>query len=102
MKSQPRPLNRREQALIERYSSCQLGMTPQRFYAKWQVNHEMIAKICQRSVSTVRRWFMKGRTYRRPQPNDLRHLAIMDFLLEHFEQIPAEVVNLLCPLERDP
>jgi hypothetical protein len=101
MKSQPRPLNRREQALIERYSSCQLGMTPQRFYAKWLVNHETIAKICQRSVSTVRRWFMRGQTYRRPTTNDLRHLALMDFLLEHFEQIPVELVNLLCPKEHE-
>ncbi len=99
--SQPRPLSLREQALIERYSYCQLGMTPQRFYAKWLVNHEGLAKICHRSVSTVRRWFMKGQTYRRPTANDLRHLALMDFLLEHFEQIPVELVNVLCQRERD-
>ncbi len=99
--SKPRPLNQREQALIDFYSSCQLRMTPQRFYAKWLVDHETIAKICNRSLSTVRRWFMKGRTYRRPQLNDLRHLALMDFLLEHFEKIPAELLNLLCPQEPD-
>lgn len=99
--SQPQPLKEREQALIERYSYCQLGMTPQRFYAKWLVNYETIAKICHRSLSTVRRWFMKGRTHRRPTANDLRHLALMDFLLEHFEQIPVELVNLLCPKEGD-
>ena len=99
--SQPRPLSLREQALIERYSYCQLGMTPQRFYAKWLVNHEALAKICHRSLSTVRRWFMKGQTYRRPTANDLRHLALMDLLLEHFEQIPAELVNVVCPPERD-
>ncbi len=99
--SKPRPLNQREQALIDFYSSCQLRMTPQRFYAKWLVNHETIAKICNRSLSTVRRWFMKGRTHRRPTANDLRHLAFMDFLLEHFEQIPVELVNLLCPKEGD-
>jgi hypothetical protein len=99
--SQPQPLKEREQALIERYSYCQLEMTPQRFYAKWLVNYETIAKICHRSLSTVRRWFMKGRTHRRPTANDLRHLALMDFLLEHFEQIPVELVNLLCPKEGD-
>ncbi len=38
--SQPQPLKEREQALIERYSYCQLEMTPQRFYAKWLVNFE--------------------------------------------------------------
>jgi hypothetical protein len=36
----PRPLTEREQTLIDLYGYCQLGMTPQQFYAKWQVNHE--------------------------------------------------------------
>ncbi|WP_245939658.1 hypothetical protein [Stenomitos frigidus] len=40
----PRPLKRREHALIARYSDCQLGMTPQRFYAKWEVSQESVAK----------------------------------------------------------
>ena len=39
-----------------------------------------------RSVTTVRRWFKRGANYRRPQPADLHHLALMDFLLEHYEQ----------------
>jgi hypothetical protein len=99
--SKPRPLTQREQALIDFYSSWQLRMTPQRFYAKWLVSHETIAQICNRSLSTVRRWFMRGRTYRPPHPNDLRHLALMDFLLEHFEKIPAELLNLLCPQKPD-
>ena len=96
----PQPLTQRERELIERYSSCQLGMTPQQFYAKWQVNQAAIAAICSRSTSTVRRWFVKGRHYRRPTSVDLRHLALMDFLLEHFEEIPVELRNVLCPVER--
>ncbi|WP_228052188.1 hypothetical protein [Nodosilinea sp. LEGE 07298] len=32
--------------LIDRYSYCQLGMTPQRFYAKWQMSQEDMAAIC--------------------------------------------------------
>jgi hypothetical protein len=28
-------------------------------------------------------------------PSDLRHLALMDFLLEHFEEIPEECLNIL-------
>ncbi|WP_414859111.1 helix-turn-helix domain-containing protein [Nostoc sp. KVJ3] len=73
-------------------------MTPKNFYAKWDVNHEAIARICSRSLSTVRRWFSKGRNYRSPMPSDLRHLALMDFLLEHFEEIPEECLNILCSL----
>lgn len=92
----PRPLTQREQNLVELYSYCQLGMTPQQFYAKWQVSQEAMASICSRSVSTVRRWFHRGRSYRRPTAVDLRHLALMDFMLEHFEQIPEDLRSALC------
>jgi len=98
----PRPLTQREQDLIELYSYCQLGMTPKQFYAKWQVTYELIAVICSRSVSTVNSWFSRGRQYRRPTPNDLRHLALMDFLLEHFEEISEELFSLLCRPSRNP
>jgi hypothetical protein len=92
----PRPLTERERNLINWYGYCSVGMTPQQFYAKWQVNYELLAFICSCSVSTVRGWFQRGRNYRRPRPSDLRHLALMDFLLEHYEELPPELLNLLC------
>ncbi|WP_414587036.1 helix-turn-helix domain-containing protein [Scytonema sp. PCC 10023] len=98
--TKPRPLQTREQDLIAFYSHCQLGMTPKNFYAKWDVNQEALAQICSRSLSTVRRWFSKGRHYRSPMPSDLRHLALMDFLLEHFDDIPQELLKQLCFFER--
>ncbi|HEY9901552.1 MAG TPA: hypothetical protein V6D43_03845 [Candidatus Sericytochromatia bacterium] len=55
-----------------------------------------IAFICSRSMSTVRGWFRRGGNYRRPRQTDMRHLALMDFLLEHYEDIPPELLNLLC------
>lgn len=97
----PQPLTPQAQRLIALYSYCQLGMTPQQFYAKWQVSQEDIAAICSRSVSTVRRWFRKGRSYRRPTAIDLRHLALMDFLLDHFEQIPPELRDALCSVQEE-
>ena len=96
----PRSLTQRELDLIAFYSHCQLGMTPKRFYAKWQVNQELIASICYRSTSTVHSWFTKGRSYRRPSATDLRHLAVMDFLLEHFEEMPPELIEKLCSPNR--
>lgn len=99
--NEPRPLTQREQALIELYSHCQLGMTPRQFYTKWQVSQQAIASICSRSISTVNRWFSRGHNYQRPSPCDLRHLALMDFLLEHFEGIPEELINQLCPRNRE-
>ncbi|BAY29331.1 hypothetical protein NIES2107_11720 [Nostoc carneum NIES-2107] len=92
----PRPLTQREQDLLNLYIHCELGMTPKQFYSKWQVNYEMLAMICSRSVSTVRCWFNRGRLYRHPLRTDLRHLAVMDFLLEHFETIPPELITQLC------
>src|SRR5919199_541652 len=92
----PRTQTQRERDLIELYSNCQLALTPMRFYGKWSVRYQEIASICDRSISTVERWFNRGRNYRRPTFNDLRHLAIMDFLLEHFEEIPSPLFNLLC------
>jgi hypothetical protein len=71
-------------------------MTPNNFYAKWDVNHEAIAQICSRSITTVRHWFSQGRSYRHPMACDLRHLALMDFLLENFEYIPEELLHKLC------
>jgi len=101
----PRPLTPEERAIVDLYSRCRLGMTPQEFYAKWQVNQEAIATICSRSISTVRRWFAKGQHYRRPSREDLRHLAIADFLLENYHNIPSHLREALCPqqfLEAEP
>jgi hypothetical protein len=75
-------------------------MTPIEFQRKWGVTHAQIALIAARSVSNVHFWFSRGRLYRCPTSNDLRHLALMDFLLEHFEEIPDELRNLLCPRHR--
>ena len=95
----PRPLNPQEQRLIDRYSHCQLGMTPQQFYAKWQVSQAAIATLCNRSPSTVQRWFSRGEHYRRPTLMDMRHLALVDFLLEHFSEIPEPLWALLCSVD---
>ena len=93
----PHTLTDRERNLIAVYSQCQLGMTPRQFYVKWGVSYEQIAEICSRSNSTVRGWFKRGKNRRFPTAVDLRHLALMDFLLEHFEEIPEILVSLLCP-----
>lgn len=90
-------LQERELALIEMYSQCQLAMTPGEFYRKWRVSYEQMGINCSRFDSTVRRWFMRGCDRRYPTPADLRHLAVMDFLLEHFEEIPPELWTILCP-----
>ncbi|WP_293017445.1 hypothetical protein [Moorena sp. SIO3I8] len=88
--------DRREQILILLYSYCQLGMTPQRFYQKWDLTQEDMALICSCSVHTVNGWFNTSRRCYPPTPGHLRHLAIMDFLLEDFDTIPKELLERLC------
>jgi phage terminase Nu1 subunit (DNA packaging protein) len=66
-------------------------MTPEQFVSKWEVNYEKLSLICDRSISTVSFWFSCGVNQRRPTRNDMRHLALVDFLLENFEKIPLEL-----------
>jgi hypothetical protein len=104
VKNNPKPrkiLTERQLELIELYGYCQLGMTPKNFRDKWSFTNEQIAFICERATPTVGSWFCRGRSYRRPKKADLRHLALMDFLLEHYEDIPVKLRDLLCPPRRD-
>ena len=91
----PRPLGDRELTLIQMYAYWELELEPRTFYSKWEVTYEQIALICSRSPATVRHWFQTGKNYRSPTSGDKRHLALMDFLLEDFEKIPAEFFNQL-------
>ncbi|WP_083304930.1 hypothetical protein [Moorena producens] len=92
----PYPITEREQILIRLYSHCELGMTPQRFYQKWDLTREDMALICSCSVQTVNGWFNTSRRCYPPTAGHLRHLAIMDFLLEDFETIPKPLLERLC------
>lgn len=95
--SQPRRLSEQQLQLIKLYANCQLGITPRQFNAKWDVTYEQMAEICDRSISTVNRWFNRGKNYQPPERADKRHLALMDFLLEYYEEIPSNLLNQLCP-----
>ncbi|EGJ28930.1 MULTISPECIES: hypothetical protein [Moorena] len=93
--SYPYPITEREQILIRLYSYSELGMTPQRFYNKWDLSREDMALICSCSVHTVNGWFNTSRRCYPPTPGHLRHLAIMDLLLEDFETIPKPLLERL-------
>ncbi|MBD1908347.1 MULTISPECIES: helix-turn-helix domain-containing protein [Cyanophyceae] len=97
----PQPLSQRQRNLIKAYSYSQIQMTPQEFVSKWDVNYEEVSLICNRSISTVSFWFSYGVNQRQPTRNDMRHLALVDFILNNFQEIPREFMNLLCPLDLD-
>ncbi|MDX2244945.1 MAG: helix-turn-helix domain-containing protein [Leptolyngbyaceae cyanobacterium bins.302] len=95
--TEPRPLQEQELRLIQQYIHCNLKLSPRQFYARWDISYEAIAAICGRSSTTVRRWFSRGSHYRAPSSSDLYHLALVDFLLQHHQEIPVELFDTLCP-----
>ncbi|MEP0858080.1 helix-turn-helix domain-containing protein [Trichocoleus sp. DQ-U1] len=92
----PKPLTERQRQLIQNYAYCQLQMTPQQFRSKWALTYEEVSLICARSPGTVNSWFSPQKKHR-PTRNDMRHLALVNFLLENYESIPEDIINLLCP-----
>ncbi|HEY9697672.1 MAG TPA: hypothetical protein V6D10_10445 [Trichocoleus sp.] len=94
-----RELRQRELRLLRHYTRCQLGMTPQAFYAKWNVSHAQIALICGCSQPTVDRWFSQGTNRRSPSAVHLRRLAEMDLLWECYEAIPPALLKRICPTQ---
>lgn len=93
-------LGTRERTLLNFYTNCQFGITPAQFYAKWNVTHVLMARICGCSESTVDRWFQQGKGVRLPEPIYLRRLAEIDFLWEHYEQIPSDLRRQVCGGDR--
>lgn len=91
-----RDLGRQELMLFRLYTRCQFGMSPQAFYAKWNVSHAQMAKICGCAIPTVDRWFASGQSRRSPRPLHLRKLAEMDFIWEFYEEIPLLLLQQLC------
>jgi uncharacterized membrane protein len=93
-------LGPRERSLLRLYVNCQLEMSHTDFYAKWNVSHATMARICQCSESTVNHWFSQGKRHQEPQPIHRRRLAEMDILWEHYEEIPPALRQRICSSPR--
>lgn len=93
----PRPLGQSERELIERLSQTQFGIAPRTFQSKWDVTYEELAAICHCTIGTVTRWFARGDNYRRPGVYPCLKLKLADLLLEHYQEIPEELFQLIFP-----
>jgi hypothetical protein len=77
-------------------------MTPQQFLLK-MASESRSDRLYLLPLNVYRpRWFRRVRNYRRPRATDMRHLALMDFLVEHYEDIPEDLLNLLCFPKHNP
>lgn len=92
----PQDLGQRELTLLQLYCGCQFGMSPQAFYARWQVTHVQIAQICGVSEPTVDRWFSQGKNRRLADAHHRRKLAEMNLIWERYEQIPHRLRTQIC------
>lgn len=92
----PRRLGQREIDLIHKLAQCELEMTPRQFEAKWDVDRSQIAALCHCSLGNVKRWFKTGSDYSPPTRYHRRYLALSDVFLEHFENLPPEIQQLIC------
>ncbi|MEA5499198.1 helix-turn-helix transcriptional regulator [Limnoraphis robusta Tam1] len=85
-------LNDEQQQLIARLCAASLGISPQKFRQKWDISYQQMADICHCTPGTVQRWFERGRNYRRPSQYSCFKLAIADWLLENYQDIPQELL----------
>ncbi|MBD3886867.1 helix-turn-helix domain-containing protein [Phormidium tenue FACHB-886] len=95
-----RPLGRFELELYRRFANCQFGMSPQAFRRKYQVSNLQIARISRVSQATVERWFSQGSHHSRPSRTQIFLLGLMDFLWEHYDEIPQDLQDIVCPPDR--
>lgn len=97
----PQALGARELALLKLYCGCQFGMSPQEFYARWGVTHAQMAQICGVSEASVDRWFSQGKHHRAAEVRHRRKLAEMNFIWEHYERVPLQLVAQVCTPTRN-
>lgn len=95
--SSRRSLGRFELELYRRFANCQFGMSPQVFRRKYQASNLQIARIARVSEPTVERWFSQGIHRRQPDRTQTLLLGVMDFLWSHYDEIPQDLKDVICP-----
>lgn len=94
-----RPLGEVERLLFRLYVNCQLsGINPHQLYQEYDFNYEQLAMIAGCSIPTMTRWMRQNREPRALKEIYTRRLGEFYFLLHHYQQIPPEVWEIVCPL----
>lgn len=94
-----KPLGDVERSLFRLYVNCQLpGISPEQLYQEYDFNYEQLAMIAGCSIPTMTRWMTQNR-----QPHALkevysRRLGEFYFLLHHYQEIPPDIWDVICPL----
>ncbi len=98
IRRQPRELGVREREILAAYLNCQhqFLISPRDFYTKWAVPQKTLAPICLCSQVTVARWFATGKNFREAELVYQQRLAQVDFLWEHFDELPKKWRRLFC------
>jgi hypothetical protein len=94
-----RPLGEPERSLLQVYANCQLALAhPRQLYEEYAFTYDQLALIAGCSLPTMTRWMNRGQEPRLLKEVYTRRLGEFNFLLHHYQQIPPEIWEALCPL----
>ncbi len=97
--SRPRLPGSIERALFRLYVNCQVGLShPRELQQAYAFTYEELALIAGCGLRTMERWMSPNREPRILKEVYLRRLGEFYFLLNHYQQIPPELWELVCPL----
>lgn len=93
------PLTDVKRSLFRLYVNCQLeGVHPFQLYQEYDFNYEQLAMVAGCNLPTLTRWMNHHQEPRSLKDVYTRRLGEFYFLLKHYEQIPIELWDVVCPL----
>lgn len=96
---QPQPFGPQQRALFRIYVNCAWRIEhPRQLYNAYALTYEQLAHIAGCTTRTIERWMSRDEEPKLLKQVYLRRLGEFYFLLEHYQQIPPELWDALCPL----
>jgi len=95
----PRDLTQSEQLLFQLYVDCSFALKhPRQLYTEYNLTYAELASVAGCTVRTMERWMNREEAPKFTKHIYLRRLGEFYFLLHHYQRIPPEVWDDLCPL----
>jgi hypothetical protein len=97
--AEPHPFGLPERTLFQIYVNCALALDhPRQLYNEYALTYEELAYIAGCTTRTIERWMSQDDEPKLLKGVYLRRLGEFYFLLRHYQLIPSDVWNALCPL----
>lgn len=97
--SEPFPFGPPERTLFRIYVNCALALEhPRQLYNEYALTYEELAYIAGCTTRTIERWMSQDQEPKLLKGIYLRRLGEFYFLLRHYQLLPSDVWNVVCPL----